>query len=138
MAVRVVLASVLAAWCGCLSVIPSEAESGILDEERACSGSGPEESECIVVAAGRCSCSNDGALTAANVAFVDDIEARRREDLANPSGELCRDAISDSETCCATGAACVDGRCELLGPRGGRLASDCANRDPVDVEPVEP
>jgi hypothetical protein len=123
---------VLALVCmsGCLSVIPPAVETDVLVDERACTGTPPEgeESECIGITATECSCNNDGTMIAVNKAFVASIEERRLEGNA-----VCGDQISRSETCCANGAACIDGRCELVGPRGRSLESDCIN--PIDTAP---
>lgn len=128
-AIRTALALTLTS---CANVIPSEAVSGILEEERVCTGTPPagEDSECIGLQASSCSCNSGGSLTAVNVAFVDDIEARRAA--AGPAP--CPAEISDDETCCADGAACSDGRCELLGPRGRSLVNDCG----LAVDPNDP
>lgn len=128
---RVFFAFALSLVCSCLSVIPPGEDTDVLPEERACTGTAPdgEESECIGITATSCSCNNDGTMIAVNASFVDAIEERRLAAGASP----CNAAISDSETCCANGAACLDGRCELVGPRGRSLESECVN--PIESAP---
>ena len=127
---RLISAAALFLVWGCCSacgggIIPSSADPAfITDQDRRCEVS----DRCLIVASSCCPCSATGELTAINAAVADAVA-----DAVSARPEICLDqgcasAISDDETCCATRAECVNGRCELIGLRGESLVDDCGTR----------
>lgn len=101
-------------------VIVSTPDGEIVGEDdRVCD----DNRDCRVVDGSCCSCAQNftATLTAINAASLDEVEARRTTLCAE---RPCQNAGSQSPTCCAQGAACVDLRCELVGPLDTVLGAD--------------
>jgi hypothetical protein len=85
----------------------------ITPADRECTG----PNQCIVVDEDCCDC-NSGTtegFTAINQSALAAVEERRTTECGVFA---CPSAMSMNPTCCATGAACIEGRCEVIGPLG--------------------
>lgn len=101
-------------------VIESTPDGEIVGEgDRVCD----DNRDCRVVDGSCCSCGQNftATLTAINAAALDEVEARRTTLCAE---RPCQNAGSQSPTCRAQGAACVDRRCELVGPLDAVLGDE--------------
>ena len=104
------------------TVLTSEPDSRLIsDEDRACA----VDDECTLIDETCCPCISNGGTegrTAVATSAVDAIDARRA---ATCSGGACATAVSTNDTCCASTAVCVAGRCEVNGVAGRTLLTNC-------------
>ncbi|MDP2341531.1 MAG: hypothetical protein Q8O67_11255 [Deltaproteobacteria bacterium] len=103
------------------TALVSEPDADLIsDTDRLCAA----DDDCVIVDESCCPCTGNGSnrgKTAVAATAVADIDARRA---ASCSG-LCAAALSNNDTCCASAAICVHGRCEVKGVAGRTLGNDC-------------
>lgn len=110
---------ILLAIGACSPVLESTPDPTLItDDDRRCD----VDDDCVLAPSSLCTCRGYGSNTAVARDRVDDIHARA----ALVDGAPCPSAYGTSPTCCASEAACVDHRCEVIdtGSTSGEACAD--------------